>query len=50
MMRFIDSILIPACFGMALAIIGYTFLNWQFWIVFILASVWRWSGREVEKK
>lgn len=29
--------------GLVLAVIGFNFLTWQFWLVFVVALLWRYT-------
>ena len=30
--------------GVSLAVVGYPFYTWQFWLIFAIAFAWRFSG------
>ena len=42
------DILFPGLFGMALAVVGYPFTTWQYWLLFVLALAWRFTRPAVQ--
>lgn len=40
-MSVIKDVILPAALGVSLAAIDYSVTTWQYWLLFLLATAWR---------